>query len=125
MGDLEFEVLQALWKQSPAPVTDVLAAINGRRRRSQRLAYTTVMTVMARLYDKEILDRTKRGRGYDYTPRFDEGELVDQLGRQEVADLLRRYGPVALAQFAAALEDADPELLARVIDLAEQTDDEA
>lgn len=112
----------ALWDGAPATVNDVLATINQRRRRSQQLAYTTVMTVLARLYDKGLLDRDKVGRGYAYTPLFDEPGLVQHLGHQEVEDLVHRYGPVALAQFAAALEDADPALLERVTRLAESPD---
>jgi len=34
--------------------------------RKPKLAYTTVMTVMARLADKGILSRRREGRGYVY-----------------------------------------------------------
>lgn len=116
--------MQALWDDAPATVNEVLALINQRRRRSQQLAYTTVMTVLARLYDKGLLDRSKVGRGYAYTPLFDEPALVEHLGRQEVEELVHRYGPVALAQFAAALEDADPALLERISRLAGRSEDD-
>lgn len=122
MGALEYEVLQSLWDDSPANVATVLATVNARREHKDQLAYTTIMTVLSRLHDKGLLDREKAGRGYAYTPRFDESGLVEHLGQQDVADLVDRYGPVALAQFAAALEKADPATLRRIQRLTEAAD---
>lgn len=114
LGSLEYEVMQALWESAPANVPAVLERINARRRKKDRLAYTTVMTVLARLYDKGVLDRERRGRGYDYTPLFDEAGLIEHLSRQEVGELLERFGDVALAQFAAAVDNADPDVVERL-----------
>ncbi len=123
LGHLEYEVMQALWADAPASVPAVLARINRDRASDKQLAYTTVMTVLVRLHDKDLLDRERRGRGYDYTPRFDEPALVEHLGGQEVRELLDRYGDVALAQFAAAVEQADPELLRRLRAITTGRDD--
>ena len=123
LGHLEYEVMQALWAEAPANVPAVLARINDDRDPDEQLAYTTVMTVLARLHEKGVLDRERRGRGYDYTPRFDEPALVEHLSGQEVRHLLDRYGDVALAQFAAAVEQADPKLLRRLRKLTTRRDD--
>jgi len=126
LGHLEYEVLTTLWSQAPASVPQVLARINAGRPEDARLAYTTVMTVLGRLHDKGLLDRTREGRGYAYEPRFDEPGLIAHLGRREIDDLLERYGgEIALAQFAAAVEDADPHLVARLRELVEQRDADA
>lgn len=119
--------MEALWEGAPASVGTVLGRINGRRSADGQLAYTTVMTVLGRLHDKALLERVKAGRGYDYTPRFSEGALVDHLSRQEVGELVDRYGVVALTQFADALREADPQLLARLAAVAarEAADDSA
>lgn len=122
LGSLEYEVMQALWGSAPASVKTVLDRINDRRPKQEQLAYTTVMTVLARLHEKGLVDRIKEGRGYDYTPKFNEKQLIEHLGQQEVADLLDRYGSVALTQFAAALGDADPATLRRISDLVEGRD---
>lgn len=114
LGPLEYAAMEALWDGAPANVGVVLGRINADRARDAQLAYTTVMTVLARLHDKGIVERVKAGRGYDYTPCFTEGALVDHLSRQEVGDLVDRYGVVALSQFADALREADPRLLARL-----------
>ena len=106
--------MRAVWAGAPASVKTVLDRINDRRARPDRLAYTTVMTVLGRLHEKGLLERAKAGRGYEYRPKFDEPRLIEHLSRREVADLLDRYGTIALTQFAAALGDADPATLRRI-----------
>jgi predicted transcriptional regulator len=96
----------------------MLAGLNVVRPVLGLLAYTTVMTVLARLHDKGLVQRERRGRGYDYTASFDEAGLVEHLGRREVQDLLERYGEVALAQFAAAIDRADEQLVRRLREVA-------
>ena len=123
LGPLEYGVMRAVWAGAPASVATVLERLNARRPVDEPLAYTTAMTVLVRLHAKGYLDRVKVGRGFDYTPRFTESELVAHLGQQEVAQLMQRYGStVALAQFAAALRDADPALLRRLASVAEADD---
>lgn len=118
LGPLEYAAMSALWTGGPASVPVVLERINRRRPEGRQLAYTTVMTVLTRLHEKGWLERRRRGRGYEYTPRFDEAQLLAHLSRQEVGALLERYGDVALAQFAAAVERTDPALLRRIRALA-------
>lgn len=120
VGPLEYEVLQVLWLSAPANVGDVQRRLNAGR--EDNLAYTTVMTVLTRLNDKHLVERAKRGRGYDYAPRFTETELVAHLGRQEIDGLLDRFGPVAVSQFAAALQDSDPTLVRQLLELVEGED---
>jgi predicted transcriptional regulator len=70
-GELESEVLAALWASSqPMTPAGVLAQLGG------RLAYTTVMTTLARLYEKELVERRRAGRGYAYSPAVREADLA-------------------------------------------------
>lgn len=121
LGALEAACMRILWKRSPASVSDVLEQINATH--DGERAYTTVMTVLSRLHDKGYLERERRGRGYDYSPRYSEEELVDLLGSREVEQLVDRYGEVALAHFAEALEQAPPDLLRRLRRLGEDAGD--
>ena len=78
LGSLELAVLRALWAGAPATVRAVLERINARR--DSDLAYTSVMTVLDRLHDKELVTREQAGRAYEYTPvHDDEAGLVDLL----------------------------------------------
>lgn len=123
LGRLEYEVMRCLWAQAPASVPKVLEHLNSSRRKSDRLAYTTVMTVLVRLHDKGIVDRSRRGRGFEYTPQFDETGLIEHFSRRDVDELVERYGAVALAHFAAAVEQADPQVVARLRNAVERPSD--
>lgn len=91
-GPLENEVMEAVWRATrPVAVRDVVDDLN--ESRSEPLAYTTVMTVMSRLAEKDALTRRKVGRGYVY-----EANAPDAAGIA-VKDVLRAYGDVAVAHF--------------------------
>lgn len=125
LGPLEYAVMDVLWRQGTGTVAEVLDDVN--RHQEPELAYTTVMTVLSRLHDKELVLRERRGRRYRYAPRHTEAELIEVLARRDADRMVDTYGEVALARFAERLGDADPELLRRVQELAAQAkgDDDA
>ena len=69
VGGLEDEIMHYLWaagvESTPAEVHNVVCP---------ELAYTTVMTVLTRLYEKGQLERGRRGRAYTYRPLRTEAE---------------------------------------------------
>ncbi len=62
LGPLEMEVLGLFDAGSPASVAEL------RGRLKKKLAYTTVMTVVARLHAKGLLVREKEGPRFLYSP---------------------------------------------------------
>jgi predicted transcriptional regulator len=71
MGALEHEVLVQLWAMPDGGTpADVLDALGG------SLAYTTVMTILSRLWQKDLVERERRGRAYVYWPKVSEAELT-------------------------------------------------
>src|SRR5437763_5802729 len=70
-GTLEQEVVAAL-AASPAPMTPAQV----RDQLGGDLAYTTVMTVLARLSDKGLVTRERVGRAYAYRAVRDEAEVT-------------------------------------------------
>jgi predicted transcriptional regulator len=68
-GSLEAEVMAALWSSDSQLTPGEVQSALGRD-----LAYTTVMTTLARLHAKGMADRVKLGRAYAYSPvkRWDE-----------------------------------------------------
>ena len=118
LGSLEIRVLAALRGVDEATVRDTLRLVN--ESRDQELAYTSVMTVLDRLHGKGLVARTKRGRAWLYRPAHDTEEaLIAHLGRREVDDLVGRFGDVALAHFAKALDELDDRDLSRLRALAD------
>lgn len=60
LGPLERAIMDAVWQIGTASVADVRAVLGDRH------AYTTIMTVMARLTEKGRLRREKQGRSFRY-----------------------------------------------------------
>lgn len=106
LAPLESEVMEAVWQaKEPVAVRHVLDALN--RRRSEPLAYTTVMTVMNRLLAKNILVRHGERRSYVY-----EATAPDVAGLA-VRDVIRTHGDAAVAHFVDEVR-ADPAVLRRL-----------
>lgn len=108
LGSLQTKVLGTLSKRGPSTVREVADALR------RKFAYTTVMTVLGRLYEKGLVGRKQRGKGYVYTPRFTAGELRDRMAKYLVDEIARDFGDVALAHFAGALDRHDRRRLASV-----------
>ena len=71
---LELDIMKAVWRRSPITVRDVQDAI----RPNRPLAYTSVMTIMDRLFHKGFLRRTLRTRTHYYEPSIDFTEVRDE-----------------------------------------------
>jgi predicted transcriptional regulator len=71
---LELDIMKAVWSRSPITVRSVQEAI----RPSRNLAYTTVMTIMDRLYHKGILNRTLHSRTHYYEPAVEYSAVRDE-----------------------------------------------
>jgi predicted transcriptional regulator len=106
LHELEAEVMEELWVQGEASVRTVMDALNKRARKKR--AYTTYMTIMARLYKKDVLDRRREGKTDFYAPRLGRDEFMALRARAEVEELVDQYGDVALSHFAQQVASLDP-----------------
>jgi predicted transcriptional regulator len=61
---LELEIMNVLWARGPATVAAVRESLPG----PQRLAYTTVQTMLNILHRKRKVKRTLKGRAFEYAP---------------------------------------------------------
>jgi predicted transcriptional regulator len=107
-GMLEDEVLAVLWSK-PAPLTpaEVQAELGG------SLAYTTIMTTLARLERKGLATRERVGRGFVYAPAVDEASHTATA----MSELLSRRSDRAavLAQFVSRLSADDEQILQQLL----------
>jgi predicted transcriptional regulator len=107
-GALEGEVLAALWAaDQPLTPAEVQA------RRGGDLAYTTVMTALARLHEKGALKRAKAGRAFAYTPLLDRPGIAAARMRELLEAGEDREA--VLARFVGALSEEEEELLADLL----------
>jgi predicted transcriptional regulator len=112
LGELEHEIMEIMWAREGGSVRDVLETLNAARVEDRVLAYTTVMTVMARLAEKGLLRRTRVGKAHQYEVA-ETREVFLARASQDIAQLLvDDFGDAAIAGFIAVLEDIAPEKLA-------------
>jgi len=96
--------MEEVWRKDQCTVREVLTALNdGERTR----AYTTVMTIMARLDTKGLLTRERRGKTDIYTPVMSRDQYLAERAESEVRALVDEFGDLALAQFAEQVEKLD------------------
>jgi predicted transcriptional regulator len=106
LHELEAEIMEEIWRQDETTVKLVMEALN--RKAKPPRAYTTYMTVMRRLSDKGLLDRTRSGRHDTYAPRLSREQYQQRRAGAEVRGLVDEFGEVALAHFAKSLSTLDP-----------------
>jgi predicted transcriptional regulator len=106
LHELESEVMEVVWRQGEATVRDVLGALNAG---SKQRAYTTIMTIMARLDGKGLLTRKRSGKTDVYRPVMNREAYLRARARAEVEELVADYGDLALANFSRHLETLDAE----------------
>jgi predicted transcriptional regulator len=103
LGPLEQDVMDVVWRLRDTTVRDVHAELST----SRDIAYTTVMTTMARLARKGMLLRDTADLAHRYRPVVSR----DQYGRGAVGDvlawLLDRYPEPAVAYLADVVEELD------------------
>jgi predicted transcriptional regulator len=101
---LEAEVLAVLHSAGEPLTTGQV-----RKRLAGGLSYSTVVTTLSRLHDKQVLTRVRQGRAHVYAPATDESGLTARRMRQVLED-----GPdrrQVLARFVGDLPDGDAALL--------------
>lgn len=108
-GDLQADIMSAVWKLGEAKVEDVRKALPA----AQRGAYNTVQTVMNRLVGRGLLARERRGNAFVYSARYDEGEYLAKTLGDRLAAASAGARREALVGLVGGLESAELDELAR------------
>jgi predicted transcriptional regulator len=108
MGALESAVLEQLWARADGATPSQVHAALG-----SDLAYTTVMTILTRLWKKGLADRERRGRAFVYRPTLSEAEFVSRRMGRALDQTQDR--PAALTAFVRELSTDDSEVLRRLL----------
>ena len=107
LGRLERQVMDIVWQHEAVSVKDVQAEI------PRRVAYTTVMTTMDRLFKKGMLDRERDGRAFRYRAAFTRQDLERVVTTGLFRALLETGGSARpmLSNLVDAIGDKDRALL--------------
>jgi predicted transcriptional regulator len=101
-GKLEREVMEAVWERGEVSVRDIYVSFQ------ERIAYTTVMTTLGRLYKKGLLERRLDGRAFYYSARVSSEQFGQVVAKDVIGGLLdHRNHPDASSQpILACIVDA-------------------
>lgn len=73
-------------------------------------AYTTVMTILKRLADKELLKRDLREGAYYYSAAVTKEDFAENKLQKLFKGLINSYGDLAISQFISSVKE-DPDNL--------------
>jgi predicted transcriptional regulator len=100
-GELQTQVMAAVWRLEKATVEQVRSALPSR----YRGAYNTIQTVLNRLADRKLLSRHKVGSAFEYRPLVSEAEYLSRSISQTLAGASKAARQAALAQLIGGLEE--------------------
>ena len=107
LGPLESEVMEAVWRLGETTVRDVHADLAP----SRDLAYTTIMTTMARLAAKGLLERDTAGLAHRYRPTLTREQYAKTTVTSVVDWLVDAFPEPAISYFAKVVDGAEPEVM--------------
>ena len=109
MGALEGQVLEVLWgAEAPRTPAQVLDALD------TDLAYTTVMTILTRLWEKGLATRVKQGRAYAYQATVSEADLAASRMSRELERSSDRLA--TMSRFVGGLDAAEARELRELLE---------
>ncbi|MEY9846789.1 BlaI/MecI/CopY family transcriptional regulator [Streptacidiphilus sp. MAP5-3] len=110
-GELESGVLSVLWSATgPLTPGEIQRALGG------GLARTTVNTILSRLHEKGVVERTRSGRAFAYAPAREVTDAPGLVARRMRSELDKEQDREAvLARFVSGLSDEDEEHLRRLL----------
>ncbi|RMA97753.1 BlaI/MecI/CopY family transcriptional regulator [Hydrogenothermus marinus] len=113
-GELEEKVMEVVWKKENATVSEVREALKN------KFAYTTIMTILDRLYKKGVLKREKEGKGYRYFPVMTKEEFEKSITKEVVKNLTKENPVAAIAAFEGIIENLSQEDIEKLKKFIEQ-----
>ncbi len=116
LGELELEVMKVLWKMGEATGKEVWKGVRGAR----QVAITTVLTVMERLMQKGLIEKTRTAGPFVYRPLLSSEEFTEEVSRKILRDYMAVSSTSLITAFLDILEDTDPEAMERLYRFIEE-----
>ena len=112
LGAAQAEIMNVIWHTQGATVPEIHAAIN--KQRTTGVAYTTVLTLVQRLYARNLLVREPEGRTFRYRAAQSRDELIATWSDEMIDRLIGDYGQIAIARLDDRLQSIDSERRAKL-----------
>jgi BlaI family transcriptional regulator, penicillinase repressor len=116
LGALERKMLEEVWSRGNVTVRELVEA------GSMRLAYTTIMTTLDRLFKKGLLQRSAEGKAFRYSPSCTREEFPRFVAVTGIRQWIEsaEASTLSLSYFVDAISVHDARLLDELRELVEQ-----
>ncbi len=101
LGDLQATVMEIFWRRESATVREVADELNKKR----SLAYTTVLTLVSRLWSRGLLKREPEGRGFRYWAAKSRDDFLAELSDELIDRLFADFGAIGVARVGERLSE--------------------
>lgn len=98
LGELEKQIMDILWLEKKCSSRDVLIKLD------KKLAYTTVATVLQRLFDKGLVSRKEDKWGYIYKPKLSKEKYSQHMADSLLSSFINSFGDTAIASFVDSID---------------------
>ena len=118
LGELEKQIMDIVWERNGCSTREVLTNL----KKNQKLAYTTVATILHRLYDKGLLRRKEDRAGFIYSPKLSKERYSKNIARVFLRKFMYSFGDAAITSFAESIDKLPEGKRRNLLELIEKYD---
>lgn len=100
LGKLEKQIMDILWECKSCSARDVLTKLQ----KNKKLAYTTIATILQRLYDKGLIVRKEEKTVHIYSPKVSKESYSRNIAQSFLKKFIDSYGNTAIVSFAQSVD---------------------
>ncbi|HBC45290.1 TPA: hypothetical protein DCZ81_03930 [Candidatus Collierbacteria bacterium] len=100
LSPLEQEVMIVVWELKSCHARDIVSKFE----KTKPLAYTTVATLLDRLYKKGMVNRKNEGSVFVFSPKSTSEEYSKKIAKSFLNNFFDSFGESAMVSFAESVE---------------------
>lgn len=118
LGELEKQIMDIVWECKSCSARDILTKLE----KDRKLAYTTVATILQRLYDKGLVTRKDDKLGHIYSPKLSKEKYSRNIAQSFLNKFIHSFGDAAIASFAESIDKLPEEKRKYFLEILEDND---
>ena len=96
----EQEAMNIVWELNECSIRDVVEKFN----QEKKLAYTTVATLLQRLFEKGLVNRNNHNTILSYTPKISKDIYGKKMAKSFIQTFMSSFGEAAIVSFAESID---------------------
>ena len=100
LSPLEQEAMNIVWELNECSIRDVVEKFN----QEKKLAYTTVATLLQRLFEKGLVNRNNHNTILSYTPKISKDIYGKKMAKSFIQTFMSSFGEAAIVSFAESID---------------------